>query len=54
MATQIIYIIYIYFWWDWGLKAGALPLEPHLQSILLWLFWKRCSHELFARADTEQ
>jgi hypothetical protein len=21
-------------------KAGALPLEPHLQSILLWLFWK--------------
>jgi hypothetical protein len=21
-------------------KAGALPLEPHLQSILLWLFWR--------------
>jgi hypothetical protein len=21
-------------------KAGALLLEPHLQSILLWLFWK--------------
>jgi hypothetical protein len=31
-----------FFWWDWaGLpicKAGALPLEPHLQFILLWLF----------------
>jgi hypothetical protein len=31
----------------WGLnlglctwKAGALPLKPHLQSILLWLFWR--------------
>jgi hypothetical protein len=21
-------------------KVGTLPLEPHLQSILLWLFWK--------------
>jgi hypothetical protein len=21
-------------------KVGALPLEPHLQSILLWLFWR--------------
>jgi hypothetical protein len=21
-------------------KAGTLPLEPHLQSILLWLFWR--------------
>jgi hypothetical protein len=33
--------------WNWGLnsglwacKVGALLLEPHLQSILLWLFWK--------------
>jgi hypothetical protein len=38
---------YIIFLWDWGLnsgfqtfKEGALPLEPHLQSILLWLFWR--------------
>jgi hypothetical protein len=23
-----------------GYKAGALPLETHLQSILLWLFWR--------------
>jgi hypothetical protein len=36
-----------FFWWTWGLnsqlctcKAGALPLEAHLQSILLWLFWR--------------
>jgi hypothetical protein len=35
-----------FFWWDQGFnsglhtcKAGALPLEPHLQSIWLWLFW---------------
>jgi hypothetical protein len=21
-------------------KAGALPLEPHTQFFLLWLFWK--------------
>jgi hypothetical protein len=21
-------------------KAGALPFEPHLQPILLWLFWR--------------
>jgi hypothetical protein len=35
------------FWWDWGLntelctcKAGALQFGPHLQSILLWLFWR--------------
>jgi hypothetical protein len=21
-------------------KADAVPLEPHLQSILLWLFWR--------------
>jgi hypothetical protein len=21
-------------------KAGTLPLEPHLQSILFWLFWR--------------
>jgi hypothetical protein len=33
--------------WYWGLnsglgacKAGALPLEPQLQSILLWVFWR--------------
>jgi hypothetical protein len=22
-------------------KVGALPLEPHRQSILLWLFWRQ-------------
>jgi hypothetical protein len=23
-------------------KASTLPLEPHLQSILVWLFWRWC------------
>jgi hypothetical protein len=39
--------IYLFFWRDWGLnselhalKEGVLPLEPHLQSILSWLFWR--------------
>jgi hypothetical protein len=39
---------YFIFSWDWGLnselyacKAGALLLEAHLESILLWLFWRR-------------
>jgi hypothetical protein len=31
------------FWWDWGLNSGphacAVLVEPHFQSILLWLFW---------------
>jgi hypothetical protein len=51
--------IFIYFWWDWSLsselgicKAGALWLEPHLQSTLLWLFWRWRSHELFAEANS--
>jgi hypothetical protein len=34
-------------------KAGALLLEPHLQSIFLWLFWRWGSHELFAQAGLE-
>jgi hypothetical protein len=29
-------------------KAGTLLFEPHLQSILLWLFWRPKSHELFS------
>jgi hypothetical protein len=43
--------------WDWGLnsglhifKAGTLLLEPYLQSILLWLFWRWGLSELFALA----
>jgi hypothetical protein len=32
------------------LRAGTLVLEPHLQSILPWLFWRWESHELFAWA----
>jgi hypothetical protein len=30
-------------------KAGTLLVESHLQSILLWLFWEKGSHELLAR-----
>jgi hypothetical protein len=43
-----IWVIFFSFWWYWGLnaefcacKTGTLPFEPHLQSILLWLFWRR-------------
>jgi hypothetical protein len=43
-------------WWVGFVKLRALclqsrhsALEPHLQSILLWLFW-RSSHKLFAWA----
>jgi hypothetical protein len=42
-----VFCVVVLFWWGWGLnsglcgcKAGALLLEPHLQSILLWLFWR--------------
>jgi hypothetical protein len=38
---------YLLFWWGWGLNSGLcackiviLLLKPHLQSILLWLFWR--------------
>jgi hypothetical protein len=51
------------FLWGWGgefktsslhaCKAGTLLLEPNLLSILLWLFWKWGSHELFTRAGLE-
>jgi hypothetical protein len=40
-------------WFELGalcLQAGALPLEPHLQCILLWLFWRWGSLKLFAWA----
>jgi hypothetical protein len=46
---------FFFFWWNWSLnsglctcKAGALPFQPQLQSILLWLSW-RWSLKLFAR-----
>jgi hypothetical protein len=41
------HVFFFLFWWDWGLKsglcsckAGSLPLEYCLQSILLWLLWR--------------
>jgi hypothetical protein len=46
------------FWWDLGFNSGlhtckagmCLLLETHLQSILLWLFWRWGSFKLFAWA----
>jgi hypothetical protein len=45
-----LFYFYVFtFWWDWGLNSGlcaqspehkVLWLEPHLQSILLWLSWR--------------
>jgi hypothetical protein len=51
-------ILLFFFWWgDLGLnsglctcKAGTLPLERHLQSIFLWLFWRWGLVKLFAWA----
>jgi hypothetical protein len=34
-------------------QSGALLLEPYLQYILLWLFWRWGSHELFATDGLE-
>jgi hypothetical protein len=32
----------LFFLWDWDLNSGLVTYkaEPHLQSILLWLFWR--------------
>jgi hypothetical protein len=43
MAFIVIYLLL----WTHG-KAGALLLEPYLQSILLWLCLEVESQELFA------
>jgi hypothetical protein len=53
-GRQPAFFVLFCFWSNWGLnsalclqsykannhKAGTLLLEPHLQSILLWLFWR--------------
>jgi hypothetical protein len=47
--SHIYVCVYKYIFWGvglgfklrlWACKAGALSLELHLQSILLWLFWR--------------
>jgi hypothetical protein len=50
-------LFFFFFLWDWSLNSGlcaykvdTVMLEPHLQSILLWLFWRWKSHRLFAQA----
>jgi hypothetical protein len=35
------------------LTKNTLLLEPHLQSVLLWLFWEWGSPKLFAQAGFE-
>jgi hypothetical protein len=40
-TVGFIYLfIYLFKWWLHACKADTLLLEPHLQSILLWLFWR--------------
>jgi hypothetical protein len=60
LLKYIFFLFQYFFWWDWGLnselcicKAATLLLEPHLQHMLLWLFWRWGSLELFALAGLE-
>jgi hypothetical protein len=46
-AGSFLFLQESFFFGNWDLnsglltcKAGSLPLEPVLQSILLWLFWR--------------
>jgi hypothetical protein len=48
LTLEALSVVLIKFWWDWSVNSGlcscqarALPLESHLQSILLWLFWSK-------------
>jgi hypothetical protein len=34
-------------------KTGTLLLEPHILSILVWLFWRWGFHEVFAQVGLE-
>jgi hypothetical protein len=59
-VRSILLANFFFLWWDWGLNSGlctckavTLLLEPHLQSILLWLFWRWGSLKLFASASLE-
>jgi hypothetical protein len=59
-AYKTGFLFFVCFWWDWSLnlrlcpcKSGALPLEPSLQSIFFWLFWRWGSHKLFVQAGLE-
>jgi hypothetical protein len=52
-----VFFWFFFFWVGWSLnsvpqacKAGALPHELHLQSILLWLFLEMGTYELFPQA----
>jgi hypothetical protein len=43
----------IHLTWLCACKAGTLQLEQHFQPILLWLFWRWGSLELFAPTSLE-
>jgi hypothetical protein len=47
VLLSLTFFLFFFEWVDWSLnsglctcKAGTLWLESHLQSILLWLFWR--------------
>jgi hypothetical protein len=44
-GKHLAFFVVLFFWWNWPLnsglhtcKEGILPLEPHFQPFLLWLF----------------
>jgi hypothetical protein len=37
----------------WDCKANALPLEPHIQCILLWLFWNSVSQPISSGSNSD-
>jgi hypothetical protein len=54
VVASLCLSIHLFFWWGWGLNSEqstcrAVPLEPHPQSVLLWLFLEMGSHELFVQ-----
>jgi hypothetical protein len=55
LIALVVVIIIILVGLEFETRASQLQgkLEPHLQSILPWLFWRWGSHELFAWAGLE-
>jgi hypothetical protein len=54
VSVKCLWHLFFFFWWNWGLdsglctcRVGTLLLDPHLQSVLLWLLEME-SQELFA------
>jgi hypothetical protein len=49
-AKNLIWFLLIGLGFDTHSFTSPLPLAPHLQSILLWLFWRWGSHKVFSCA----